>query len=65
MDEPPTEFEKAAARQTRCGLWRELWGFMKENKKWWMLPILLVLLLCGLLIYLGATGAAPFIYTLF
>ena len=47
------------------GLLADLIGFMAENKKWWLIPILLVLGLLGMLLVLGATGAAPFIYTLF
>lgn len=43
----------------------ELIGFMSENKKWWLSPIIAVLLLLGLLILLGGSGLAPFIYTLF
>jgi hypothetical protein len=44
----------------------ELWAFMKERKKFWLLPILLVLLLFGSLIVLTQGSAvAPFIYTLF
>ncbi|MGE0644921.1 MAG: DUF5989 family protein [Nitrospira sp.] len=44
----------------------ELWAFMKERKKFWLLPILLVLLLFGTLIVLTQGSAvAPFIYTLF
>jgi hypothetical protein len=43
----------------------ELWGFLKENRKWWLLPILAVLLALSLLTLLAGTGAAPFIYTLF
>lgn len=43
----------------------ELWAFMADNKKWWLTPIVLMLLLLGALIVLGGTGAAPFIYTLF
>jgi hypothetical protein len=60
-----SEFEKAAAEERRRGLLGELWGFLKENKKWWLLPILIVLLVFGLLIVLSGTGLAPFIYTLF
>jgi len=60
-----TEFEKAAIEQRRDNLLSELWGFLKQNKKWWLIPILLVLLLFGLLIILSGTGLAPFIYTLF
>jgi len=44
----------------------ELWAFMKERKKFWLLPILVVLLLFGALIVLTQGSAvAPFIYTLF
>ena len=47
------------------GLFGELWGFMAHSKKWWLTPIVLMLLLLGALILVGGTGAAPFIYTLF
>ena len=44
----------------------ELWAYMKERKKFWLLPILVVLLLLGTLIVLTQGSAvAPFIYTLF
>ncbi len=44
----------------------ELWAFMRERKKFWLLPILVVLLLFGTLIVLTQGSAvAPFIYTLF
>ena len=49
----------------RLGLLRELWLFMKRNKAWWLSPIVVVLLLVAVLVILGGTGAAPFIYTLF
>ena len=39
--------------------------FLRENKKWWLVPILLLLAGAGLLVLLGSTGVAPFIYTLF
>jgi len=45
---------------------KELWDFMRERKKFWLLPIVLVLLLLGTLIVLTQGSAiAPFIYTLF
>ena len=59
------DFEKAARTQAETGFVGELWGFLRENKKWWLLPIFIVLLLLGLLILLSGTGLAPFIYTLF
>ncbi len=44
----------------------ELWRFMKERKKFWLLPIILCLVLLGTLIVLSSGSAvAPFIYTLF
>jgi len=45
---------------------REMWAFMRERKKFWMLPILLVLGLLGTLLVLAhGSTVAPFIYTLF
>ena len=44
---------------------REFVDFLTHNKKWWLTPIILVLLLLGVLIALGGTAAAPFIYTIF
>ena len=45
---------------------QELWAFMRERKKFWLLPIILVLMLLGALIVLTQGSAvAPFIYTLF
>jgi hypothetical protein len=47
-------------------LLKDLWGFMKERKKFWLAPIIIVLLLLGALIVLTQGSAvAPFIYTLF
>jgi hypothetical protein len=44
----------------------DLWGFLSQRKKFWLLPIILVLLGFGILIVLAAgTPIAPFIYTLF
>jgi len=60
------EFERAAAAQDRGGILRDFWGFMKQNKKWWLPPLLVTLLVFGVLIFLSTgTGLAPFIYTLF
>ena len=44
----------------------DLWHFMKERKKFWLAPIIIVLLLLGFIIVFGGSSAvAPFIYTLF
>jgi len=64
--ESPEENDFARqAEQQSPGLIREFWDFLKHNKKWWLTPIILVLLLFGVLLILGGTAAAPFIYTLF
>lgn len=45
---------------------KDLWGFMRERKKFWMAPIIIVMVLLGALIVLSEGSAvAPFIYTLF
>jgi hypothetical protein len=44
----------------------ELWAFMKERKKYWMFPIIIVLMLFGsLLVFAQGSAVAPFIYALF
>lgn len=48
------------------GFVKDLWGFLKHRKKFWLLPIILILLGFGVLIVLASgTAIAPFIYTLF
>lgn len=50
----------------RGGLLSELWAFMRVRKKWWLLPIILVMLLIGtLLVVAQGSALAPFIYTIF
>jgi len=44
---------------------KDLWGFLKERKKWWLLPMIMILLLMGMLIMASGSAVAPFIYTLF
>jgi hypothetical protein len=58
------DFVRQAAER-RGGGPLEFLAFLKENKKWWLIPVTLAVLLFGLLVLLGSTGAAPFIYTLF
>ena len=53
------------AESANAGLFGELWDLVVHNKKWWLLPTIVVLLVIGLLVLLGSTAAAPFIYTLF
>ncbi len=53
------------AQEDRQSLVSEFWDFLKHNKKWWLLPIIIVVLALGALVFLSGSGAAPFIYTLF
>ncbi|MDZ4140996.1 MAG: DUF5989 family protein [Methylotenera sp.] len=47
-------------------LLKDLWGFMRARKKFWLLPIIIVMLLLGaLLIFAQGSVVAPFVYTLF
>jgi hypothetical protein len=47
-------------------LLQELWAFMKERKKWWLLPVIAIMLLVGtLLVFAQGSALAPFIYTIF
>jgi hypothetical protein len=50
----------------KSGLMSELWAFMRVRKKWWLLPIILVMVLVGaLLVFAQGSALAPFIYTIF
>jgi hypothetical protein len=62
--EPPEDLEKLAQLK-EPGLLGEFVEFLKENRKWWLVPILLMIGLFGLLMVLANSAAAPFIYTLF
>jgi hypothetical protein len=59
-----SDFLAEAGHDKQGGLVAEFIAFMRENKAWWMAPILIVLGLVGVLLVLGATGVAPFLYTL-
>ena len=61
---PSEDFEQMASTP-QPSLVQELWDFLRYNKKWWLTPIIPVLLLAGLLVLLSQSAAAPFVYTLF
>lgn len=68
MDRPPDprpdDIARRAARKPE-GLLRELLAMLREHRRWWLTPIVLVLLLVGLLLVLSATPLGPFLYPLF
>ena len=58
------EFSRQAkARQT--SMLGEAFAFLRETRKWFLAPIIVLLLIIGVIVVLGGTVAAPFIYTLF
>ncbi len=59
------QFEQLAKAEGKGGVVGEFWFFLSQTKKWWLLPIVAILLLFGVLMILSGTAAAPFIYTLF
>ena len=63
-DQKKSSFEDAGARKD-AGSMRQVLEMVKENKKYWLLPIILMLMLVGVLIIMGGSTAAQFIYTLF
>ncbi len=51
---------------SKMSIIKEFWGFLKVRKKWWLAPIVLILLLLGaLLIFTEGSALAPFIYAIF
>lgn len=59
-----SQFAQAGEGKERS-LLAELFAMMGQNKKYWLAPIIIILVLFGLFITLGSSVAAPFIYTLF
>ncbi len=57
-------FEEQAGKK-RSNIVREFLDFLRHNKKWWLLPIVLILLLLGVLVMLSGTALAPFLYPMF
>lgn len=57
----PSQFERQAEERAP-GLLAEFWDFLRFNRKFWMAPIVLVLLLVAALVVLNALGLSPFVY---
>jgi hypothetical protein len=64
LDENADAFAREANERQRS-LVGEFWDFIRFYKKWWLVPIVVLLLLAGVIAVLGGTAVAPFIYTLF
>lgn len=63
-DNKPTTIDDITDDQSH-GLVKEFWSFLMHNKKFWLIPIIVVFVLFGLLIVFGGSSIAPFIYPLF
>ncbi len=51
---------------SKMAIFKELWGFMRVRKRWWLAPIIILLILLGLLIvFTEGSALSPFIYALF
>ena len=59
------KFDEIAKAESKTNIVSEFWFFLSHTKKWWLLPIVVILLAFGVLVALSGTAAAPFIYTLF
>lgn len=64
-EQPNQNFDEMAAQTKSGGIVSEFTSFMRDNAKWWLIPFLVVFGLLGLIIVLGGTGVAPFIYAMF
>ena len=64
-EDPDENFSRIAETEGNTSIFGEFLEFLRTSKKWWLGPIILVLLALGALLLLTSTAAAPFIYTLF
>ncbi len=65
VEESQTNDFASQAEEAPPGLIAEFWDFLIHNKKWWLTPIIIVLLFLGTFLVIGGSAAAPFIYPLF
>jgi hypothetical protein len=59
------DFQEIAGARREASFLEELWMLLREHKKYWLIPIVVVLLFFGALVALSGTAIAPFVYTLF
>lgn len=65
QDVEASSFIAASEERPGRSFLAEFWQFARQNKKWWLTPVVLSLLLVAVLVVLSATAAGPFVYTLF
>ena len=54
-----------SAEGRQPGFFMEMFWYLRTNRKWWLTPVIVFVVVLGLLVVIGGSGAAPFIYTLF
>jgi hypothetical protein len=59
------EFEKAAASHSGRSIVSELIYFLRESRKWWLAPVLVLFVIFAVFMLMAGSAAAPFIYTIF
>lgn len=64
-ERPDPEEIARRADAPRSGLLADLLGLMRRHRRWWLAPLLIVLLLVGVLLVVGASPLGPFLYPLF
>ncbi|HEV3386244.1 MAG TPA: DUF5989 family protein, partial [Gemmata sp.] len=62
---PSADLKTVAQKEANIPLWKDFGYFLIHNKKWWLLPIIVILVLLGLLTAISSTAIAPFIYSVF
>lgn len=65
MSSSSKSFREVAAEAQPVGTVRELIRFLKHNRKWWLVPVLVASALLAIIAFLSSSAAAPFIYSLF
>ena len=63
-EEKIAEFQDAASGR-RPRITSDIWSFVWRNKRWWMIPMIAILMLLGFVVLLGSSGVGAFIYPLF
>lgn len=64
-EQKPNSFAEVGKQQKDNNILKEFLDFLKHNKRWWLLPIVITLLGLGILLLASGGAMAPFIYTLF
>ena len=63
---PTVHYRKIGGLMGKLGILKEFWDFLKVRKKWWLTPVVVIMILLGaLIVFSQGSAISPFIYTLF